>query len=61
MGERERERERECFNACNRMLSCAQLRNRKGRNRGAKKMEEERGAEQMGQGLKIMKTEKGIN
>lgn len=43
------------------MLSCAQLRNRKGRNRGAKKMEEERGAEQMGQGLKIMKTEKGIN
>ena len=32
-------------------------RNRKGRNRGAKKMEEERGAEQMGQGLKIMKTE----
>ena len=28
---------------------------------GRKKMEEERGAEQMGQGLKIMKTEKGIN
>ena len=43
------------------MLSCAQLRNRNGRNSGAKKMEEERGAEQMGQGLKIMKTEKGIN